>query len=222
MKPYYKDDLVTIYHGDCLEIDDWDIASGVMVTDPPYGMALTTGERCDKGTGWTSRWTGTTIAGDEDTSTRDTVLDIWAPRPAIVFATWKRPLPVGTREVLVWDKVVSTGMGALDIPWRPSWEAICVVGAGFTGRRSHGVLRYSLPTLAPERKMHPTAKPVDLLRDLVLKCPPLAIIVDPFMGSGTTLRAAKDLGRKAIGIEIDEAYCEIAAKRMGQGVLDFG
>lgn len=121
-------------------------------------------------------------------------------------------------EVLVWDKVVSTGMGALDVPWRPSWEAIYVIGHGFQGRRSHGVLRFSLPTLAPERKLHPTSKPVDLMRALITKCPD-GTVLDPFMGSGTTLRAAKDLGRKAIGIEIEERYCEIAAQRLAQEVL---
>ena len=222
MEPYYQDDHCTIYHGDCREIDAWDIAGGVMVTDPPYGMAFTTGARCGAGSGWTSRWTGTAIVGDLDLSARDAVLDTWGDRPAIVFATWKQPLPTGTREVLVWDKVVSTGMGDLSIPWRPSWEAVCILGSGFVGNRSHGVLRYPLPTLAPDRKRHPTAKPLPLLRDLVGKCPPLADVVDPFMGSGTTLRAAKDLGRKAIGIEIEERYCEIAAKRLGQEVLDFG
>jgi DNA modification methylase len=111
-------------------------------------------------------------------------------------------------------------MGALDIPWRPSWEAICVLGIGFTGKRSHGVLRHSLPTLAPERQYHPTSKPVQLLQALISKCPPLADVVDPFMGSGTTLRAAKDLGRTAIGVELEERYCEIAAKRLSQGVLE--
>jgi site-specific DNA-methyltransferase (adenine-specific) len=220
MTPYYDDGTCVIYHGDCREIDAWDIAGGVMVTDPPYGMEFVTGT--GRKDGWQSRWSGAAIAGDESTAARDQVLATWDGRPAIVFATWKRPLPAKTREVIVWDKVVSTGMGDLSIPWRPSWEAICLLGSGFVGRRTHGVLRYPLPTLAPERQLHPTAKPVKLMRHLVDRCPPLAEIVDPFMGSGTTLRAAKDCGRKAIGIEIEERYCEIAAKRLAQEVLDFG
>jgi len=216
MTPYYDEDGITIYHGDCRELDAWDIAGGVMVTDPPYGMKLQTGSRA----GWQSRWTGVTIAGDQDTAVRDEVIARWSERPALVFATWKSPFPNGTREVLIWDKVVSTGMGDLSIPWRPSWEAICVLGSGFVGRRTHGVLTFSLPTLAPERKQHPTPKPLGLMRHLVDRCPPGATVVDPFMGSGTTLRAAKDCGRRAIGIEVDERYCEIAAKRLSQGVLD--
>jgi len=221
--PYYEQDGITIYHGDCREIDAWDIAGAFMVTDPPYGLSFTQGARCAEGTGWNSRWAGTKIEGDESTELRDSVLEgRWNPRPALVFATWKKPWPPGTREVLVWDKVVSTGMGALDIPWRPSWEAVCVIGSGFVGRRGHGVIRCPLPTLAPERRDHPTAKPVDLMRALIGKCAPLAPIVDPFMGAGSTLRAAKDLGRRAVGVEIEERYCEIAAKRLGQGVFDFG
>jgi site-specific DNA-methyltransferase (adenine-specific) len=70
-------------------------------------------------------------------------------------------------------------------------------------------------------RVHVTQKPETLLREILLVAPPGAVL-DPFMGSGTTLRAAKDLGRKAIGIELEERYCEIAARRMGQEVLDLG
>jgi adenine-specific DNA-methyltransferase len=84
------------------------------------------------------------------------------------------------------------------------------------------VLKYSI---APQgtKRTHPAAKPEPLIRQFIeMSSTPAGVILDPFMGSGTTLRAAKDLGRKAIGIELDEKYCEIAAKRMAQGVLDFG
>ena len=69
------------------------------------------------------------------------------------------------------------------------------------------------------RRVHPTQKPVTLMKRLINDFFPTGVIADPFMGSGTTLRAAKDLGRKAIGIEIDERYCEAAVERLAQGVL---
>ena len=218
-EPYYAEDGITIYCGDCREVLPGlskDVAD-VIVTDPPYGMGFVAGSN-NGNKDWTSRWTGHRIEGDDSTAVRDEVLAWWGANPSLVFGTWKTPAPPMVRETLAWDKVVSTGMGALDIPWRPSWECVYVIGSGFTGNRSHGVLRYSLPTLAPERRDHPTTKPVELMRDLIGKCPP-GTVLDPFMGSGTTLRAAKDLGRKAIGIEIEERYCEIAVKRLAQGVL---
>ena len=219
MSIYYQDDAVTLYHGDCLTETAW-LEADVLVTDPPYGMAFKAGRRVNgQSSEWTSRWTGVGIAGDETTEARDAVLSAWGERPALVFGTWKRPAPEGVREVLVWDKVVSTGMGALDIPWRPSWESIYVLGKGFVGRRSHGVLRVSMPTLDPARKDHPTAKPVDLMTLLVAKT--VGAVADPFAGSGSTLVAAKQLGRKAIGVELEERYCEVTAKRLSQGVLDF-
>jgi len=81
--------------------------------------------------------------------------------------------------------------------------------------------------IALDGAVHPTQKPVDLMRWCIVQADQrsgkrMALVLDPFMGSGTTLRAAKDLGRRAIGIEIEERYCEIAAERLSQGVLDFG
>jgi len=216
VKPYYDDGQIQIFCGDCRDILPT-LAADVIVTDPPYGMGFVTGKRCSDD-GWTSRWTGQQIEGDDDTTARDTVLSQWTPKPALVFGTWKCPRPIGVRETLVWDKVVSTGMGDLDIPWRPSWEEIYVIGKGFVGSRDHGVLRFSLPTLHPDRRLHPTVKPIELLRYLISRCPE-GVILDPFMGSGTTLRAAKDLGRRAIGIELSEAYCAVAVRRLQQQVL---
>ena len=220
---YYQDEQVVLYHGDCLEITEW-LEADVLVTDPPYGVAFVAGKNNggSKNKQWTSRWTGVEIAGDDNTDLRDMALERWGgERPALVFGTWKRSAPRGVRETLVWDKVVSTGMGDLSIPWRPSWESIYVLGKGFVGPRSHGVLRHSLPTLSPERAMHPTPKPVGLLHDLIVKCPP-GTIADPFAGSGSTLVAARNLGRKAIGVELEERYCEIIARRLDQMCLDFG
>lgn len=71
-----------------------------------------------------------------------------------------------------------------------------------------------------ERMGHPAAFPLEVVQPWIPACSqPGDLVLDPFMGSGTTLRAAKDLGRRAIGIEIEERYCEIAAKRLGQEVL---
>ena len=213
MTPYYEDDAVTIYHGDCRELDVWDIAGGVMVTDPPYGISHSSNRP-----GAPLR--GSQIANDESTVVRDAVLNRWAPRPFVMFGTCRStPLPVPVRATLVWDKGGHVGMGDLTLPWKQNWEHVYVGGPGFVGTRDTGVLRFN--ALAPwaGEYTHPHEKPVELMRALIGKCPPLAEVVDPFMGSGTTLRAAKDCGRKAIGVEVEERYCEIAANRMAQEVL---
>lgn len=212
MTPYYSDDNCTIYHGDCRELDVWGTAD-VMVTDPPYGVAYISNS---------GRVPTEAIAGDGDTSLRDWVLEAWGARPALVFGKWTVERPPQTRHLLIWDKGDSPGMGDLAMPWGNSHEEVYVLGDGFAGKRRSNVIRFAtLGSQDAERMGHPTPKPVPLLRELLAYCPP-GVIIDPFMGSGTTLRAAKDSGRKAIGIEVDERYCESAVKRLAQEVLDLG
>ena len=212
-KKYYEDDAVTLYHGDCLERPEWWTGADVLVTDPPYGMAYQSG--------WVRDRTDRAIAGDDTTGVRDAALHAWGNRPALVFGTWRAERPRDARTLLIWDKGL-VGMGALDLPWGPSHEEIYVLGTGFVGKRGKSVLHIQgLTSTDPERFGHPTPKPVPLMETLIAHCPP-GVIADPFAGSGSTLVAAKLLGRKAVGVELEEKYCEIAARRLSQGVLDFG
>jgi DNA modification methylase len=212
MTPYYADDLVTIYHGDCREWMPWRV-DGVIVTDPPYGISFSSGMG--------GKFVGSQITGDDSVALRDAVLAEYRG-PALVFGSWKRPRPSATRHVLTWEKGDHVGMGDLSVPWRPNTEEIYVIGDGFEGHRGSSVLRYNAPSpnFTPAHlRYHPTEKPVALMRDLVGKCPAWWQVIDPFMGSGSTIVAAKSLNRHAIGIEIEERYCEIAANRCSQEVL---
>ena len=211
MKPYYQDDFVTIYHGDCLEITEW-LEADVMITDPPYGMAFVS--------------SGTTqtrpIQGDDDVSVRNQALERWGGRYAAVFGTWKAPRPAGIANLLIWDKTDGTGagMGDLDSCFGFSHEEIYIFGRWpKVAGRSGSVLRTSVGLAGLASRIgHPTPKPPEIMGKLMRYAPP-GIIADPFMGSGSTLVAAKSMGRKAIGVEIEEKYCEIAAKRCAQDYL---
>ena len=209
MKPYYEHGGIQIFHGDCREILPT-LEADVAVTDPPFGIGYESGQF-----GHLPR----SIKGDDSTAARDAMLECWGDRPALVFGSWRAPRPANARMVLVWDTGGALGMGALDLPWKPSHQEIYVLGSGFSGPRTSDVLRFPpVQAMASNGRTHPHEKPVDLLRALILKCPD-GVVVDPFCGTGSTLVAAKDLGRKAIGIEIEEKYCEIAAKRLSQEVL---
>ena len=216
MSVYYSDDHVTLYHGDCLELTAW-LEADVLVTDPPYGMAFRSGMGGHHG--------DCRVAGDEDLEVRGRALDLWGKRPAIVFGRWDVPIPAGARARLIWDKGNHVGMGDLSLPWKPNTEDIYVLGQGFAGHRGSSVIR-SLAVAgtahgAHQGRNHPTEKPPSLLEVLIEKCPPGAI-ADPFAGSGSTLIAARNLGRRVIGVEIEERYCEVIARRLAQDVLDFG
>ena len=105
--------------------------------------------------------------------------------------------------------------GFWSTPLIPHWEPVLFYGMTEKAKRS------DVWTFNPEKPNgHPTPKPLDLWKSLITILP--GVVLDPFAGSGTTGRVAKDLGRKAILIEIEERYCEIAAKRMAQTVLPLG
>jgi DNA modification methylase len=215
MTPYYDRDGITIYHADCRDVLPTLPPVDLVLTDPPYGIAYRSGRTGhDGGTALPG------IVGDDDTSLRDYALAT-ITAPAIVFGSWKVAKPVGCRAVLTWDKGDHVGMGDLSLPWKPNTEEIYVIGDGFVGHRGGSVLRYSAPVTwnsVNGGRKHPHEKPVALISALLAKHPG-DVVLDPFMGSGTTLRAAMDLGRKAIGIEIEERYCEIAVRRLQQSVL---
>ncbi|QDM56412.1 methyltransferase [Gordonia phage Sidious] len=213
--PYYADDLVALYHGHCLGITEWQSAD-VLVTDRPYGIDYQSGSRRDT--------LAASIAGDKDTTIRDAALAAWGDRPALVFGTWRIPRPAGTHTRLVWDTKGALGMGDLSVPWKPSDQEIYVLGKGFAGRRDSNVLTCApVQSMARNGRLHPHEKPTALLARLIEKCPPGAI-ADPFAGSGSTLVAAKGANRRAIGVELEERYCEVIAKRLSSQTMaiDFG
>jgi site-specific DNA-methyltransferase (adenine-specific) len=208
MKPYFQDDYVTLYHGDCLEVTEW-LEADVLITDPPYGMSYVSGRRKQKA-----------IVGDESLNVRDDALSLWGGKPALVFGTWKQPRPANVRQLIVWDKRGGAGFsGDLNMPWADITEEIYVLGNGWTGRRRPAI--YSIATLPPSnRPDHPTPKPVSLMGHL-LECAPAGLVCDPFAGSGSTLLAARNVGRRIIGVEIDEKYCELIANRLSQQTFLF-
>lgn len=217
MEPYYQDDLVTLYHGDCREVTAW-LEADVMVTDPPYGRAWKQG----KLDGRPNDHAG--IANDLDTSVRDQVLALWGNRPAVVFGDLMLAPPIGTRQVLIFRKQPNAGTRGATGGYRRDVEAIYLVGpwhSGLGGRSSiiaTGSRSAGNPSSVQSRYGHPHAKPVDTMEELVRYAPD-GLIADPACGSGSTLVAAKHLGRRAIGVDLDERYCEIAARRLAQDTL---
>lgn len=217
MEPYYQDDFVTLFHGDCLDITAW-LDADVMVTDPPYGISRVSGEFSNA-----QMPNIITIANDDTTDIRDAAIDMWGKKPALVFGSWKMPRPKNTNNRLIWYKSANIP-GMRTQPWYSADEEIYQLGTGFVGKPEHNVYitqdRRDGAYGEVARIGHPTPKPVGLMERLIAKCPP-GIVADPFAGSGATLIAARNLGRKAIGVELEEKYCEIIAKRLSQQAFDF-
>jgi len=209
---------VTLWLGDCREITDW-LTADVLVTDPPYGIGWKRGVKAGRGDVGHAG-----IANDEDTSVRDAVLAQWGARPAAVFGSFYAPQPDNIRQVLVYRKPPDSGVVGSTTGFRRDAEPVYLVGPWparvaawssvlLTGARGAGALA--------TRNAHPHAKPVDVMEALIAACPE-GVVADPFAGSGSTLISARNLGRHAVGVELDERYCEMASRRLAQNVLDFG
>jgi site-specific DNA-methyltransferase (adenine-specific) len=163
------------------------------------------------------------IANDKDTTARDTALAAWGNRPAIVFGDPLIPEPDGTRQALVYAKPPDAGIKGAHGGFRRDVEMVYLVGPWVVGVGGDSSVLTTGSLVAGPRGLsvrygHPHAKPVDVLERLIAKCP-AGVVADPFAGSGSTLLAARAQGRRAIGVELHEPYCELIANRLSQGDL---
>lgn len=240
MTPYYADDWVTIYHGDCFDVLPELSGIGAVVTDPPYssGGAF----RGDRANATTTKYVNSDtwayrpeFAGDNrDQRSFLAWCALWltAARHACIpgavlasFIDW-RQLPVLTdavqaggwtwRNVAVWHK---PGIRMQRGRFSSSAEFVVYATNGPAGLDGRGSPQNVIAVQPVDDKQHIAEKPIEVMRWLMGIVPPGVVVLDPFMGSGTTLVAAKDFGHHVIGIDSDERYCEMAATRCRQEVL---
>lgn len=243
MTPYYDEGGITIYHGDCLEVmADMDVAADLVVTDPPYSVSVA-------GSRYISRKSSRSLDffdGDRDWAANtqqccdaldasmrcvsDVASCYWycGHRVLSLLASRMESHGLSTR-FLVWSKMYPRpsppGAG-----WCSGAE-LCLYGYPKGRTWTHRGIGPSSVFVAdsyrskgrPGKVSHPTQKPPAVIVPLLEASSVEGhLVLDPFMGSGTTLVVARDMGRRAIGIEVNEVYCEIAAKRLSQGVLAYG
>lgn len=209
-KPYYEHGGITIYNADCREILPHLPPVDLVLTDPPYGIGAC--NRSDGGVG--SIVSGSKFYGRES----------WDLEP-IAQGTIETVVSLG-QDSIVW------GGNYYSLPPSPCWLVWDKMQRDFTFadaemawtnlKKAVRLYSFSRGQLVAEGKFHPTQKPTSLIVWSIGHSQTSGLILDPFMGSGTTLVAAKQLGRRAIGIEIEEKYCAIAVQRLQQEVLDFG
>jgi len=212
MTPYYQDDLVTLYHGDCREILPIPPALA-LVTDPPYGLGRRMHEsRADKQHGAAlapSKNYGEVAWDDIPCDSRLLRRFVWGAEESVIWGGNFFSLPP-SRCWLVWNKDNgSNDYADCELAWTSLNAPIRCLRHRWMGMLQEW----------PERRVHPTQKPLPVM-EWALQFIRLELCVfDPFTGSGTTLVAAKNLGRRAIGIEIEERWCEVAARRLAQETL---
>jgi site-specific DNA-methyltransferase (adenine-specific) len=232
IEPYYEDESVVFYHSPCEDLMEEGIITqgslSIVLTDPPYGINFTSAHRKRR------THIARPIVGDdhlpveiiEDLAPllRDTGALYWFCTEDGITPFAEAAVAAGLikRRVLVWDKL-NWASGDLEGDWASRLEYICWAAKGrhlLRGGRPHNLLQYHREASGSQDFKHPSQKPLDLLYKIIeTSTDPGDLIFDPYSGSGSTLRAAKDLGRKAIGCEVEEIYCEVVAKRLGQGVL---
>lgn len=201
MKPYYDHNGITIYHGDCLEIMPQLEPVDLIVTDPPWGVNCVRGynERTKK-----------PIFGDD----KRPDISWMGQKKAIVWGgnLFAHQLPISSGW-LVWYKYVQdyAPNSQCELAWTNVVKTIRFFQRQFTGFMCN----------SDGGKQHSAQKPISLMKWCLSFCED-GLVCDPYMGSGTTIVAAKAMNRQAIGIEIEEKYCEIAARRLAQEVLPFG
>lgn len=211
IEPYYDHGGITIYHGDCREIMPQLGQVDAVVTDPPYGIGEADGKNSSRSNLAIAKDYGVD-SWDDETQDDAIAQAIEMSKHQIIFGGNYYDLPP-TSCWLVWDKENGeTDFADCELAWTNMKKAVRLIRW-----RWHGMLRKN-----NEPRHHPTQKPLGVMLWCIRHLPETTKdILDPFMGSGTTLVAAKQLGLKAIGIDNKEKYCEIAARRLAQEVLQF-
>lgn len=211
MKPYYEHGGITIYHGDCREVLPA-LAPGsvdLVLSDPPYGIDYDASTSSQRGITKFAQIAGDTEQFDAEPFLSFPDVLLWGAN------NFAHSLPQRSGQFYCWDKVCSNGMDVRIAECEFCWHKLGTKPRVFRHLWS-GAYRASE---SGTTRLHPNQKPVALMKWCIQLSPREGTILDPFMGSGSTLRAAKDLGRRAIGIELSEEYCERAANRLRQEVL---
>lgn len=247
VKPYYDEDGVTIYHGDCLDVllDDVDQTFDIAVTSPPYNMGLVPGGggrgmyrpgANNKGGRFRDGYDGghdDAMPQDEYDAWQRDVLDVlwhqtrlgvfYNHRPRVEHGKLRTPLsgdygpePI-LRQIIIWDRGTGIDVNLRHFCTRQEW--IMVFAHPEFKLRDHSASGMGdVWRISPARGVdHPAPFPIELPARCI-QATGAQSVLDPFMGSGSTLRAAKDAGVRAVGIEKSERYCELAARRF-EGVL---
>lgn len=245
-EPYYSDELVTLYHGDCLDVLGPALPSVAMIfTSPPYNLGISSGGGLTNGDG-SGKWNCSLADGYENHDDAMPLAEYEDWQRAVLTACWAQlsdngaifynhkprvqsgmlwtPLTLNpglpVRQIITWAR--AGGMNFAPTHFVPTYEWIVVFAKEAWRLKSKGASGAGdLWRVPQEPSEHPAPFPLGLPARAIEAVAP-TLVLDPFSGSGTTLRAAKDAGVKAIGIERSERYCEMAAKRLSQGVLDFG